>query len=61
MDLGDAVLNRTNGIDFLIKAMEDMATGIKEDEARDRFHAGTRSDGPLTRQHGEHHSPQALV
>ena len=53
MDLGDTVLNRTTGIDFIIAAMENMVTGSKEDGARDLFQAGTKSDGPLTRQHGE--------
>ena len=53
MDLGEKVLSKTTGIDELIRALEEMVGAFKEDEARELFHVGTKSDGPLTRQHGE--------
>ena len=53
MDLGEPVLSKTNGIDMLIKALEEMTSVFKEDEARELFHIGTKSDGPMTRQSRE--------
>ena len=53
MDLGETVLSKTTGIDGLIKALENMVGNFKEDEARELFHAGTKSEGQMTRQTGE--------
>ena len=53
MDIGEDTLSKPNGIDTLIKAIEEHVMQFKDDEARDLFHAGTRMDGPLARQPGE--------
>ena len=53
MDLGESVLSKTTGIIELITALEEWVGSFKEDEARELFHMGTKSDGPMTRQNGE--------
>ena len=53
MDLGESALSATDGIDTLVKAMEAMVGEFKEDEARELFHLGTKSEGAMTRQTGE--------
>ena len=53
MDIGVDEICERGGVEKLIAAIETHVTQSKDDEARELFHAGTRPDGPLCRQHGE--------
>ena len=52
MDLGDE-LEKDDGLQTLIDRIDSYVTTFKEDEARELFHIGSRTDGPLARQQGE--------
>ena len=53
MDLGENELAKDEGLAKLIEAVEKHVLTFKEDEARELFHEGSKTDGPLSRQKGE--------
>ena len=53
MDLGVDQIGDATGLKTLVDAVSDYVIQFKEDEARELFRAGTKVDGPLSRQSGE--------
>ena len=53
MDIGEELLIAPGGLDVLIKSLEEHVVSFRDDEARDLFHAGTKRDGPMSRQPSE--------
>ena len=53
MDMSEAELDRPDAIDGLIAKMEDHVAQFKKVEARELYKLGSKTSGPLCRQHGE--------
>ena len=54
MEIGHGRLSTVDGVTTLVQRIEEsIPYGDKEDDARDLYHLGARSRGPLTRQKGE--------
>ena len=51
-DLGEEELAKDDGLAKLIEAVEKHVLTFKEDEARELFHEGSKTEGPLSRQKG---------
>ena len=53
MDMNEQQLSNDNAVETLITSMESYVSQFKKFEARELYKIGSKTSGPLTRQHGE--------